>query len=583
MPNDDIHRDSCRLFPGTYGRTARLWLLTAILIPLGALSQPQVTGQVIPPDREGPTDAVAANDREAQREDAEISVQDFEEAVQAAFDGDREQAATLADQIPSSLQRNTAYREIARALESIRNNDRPNKKPSSAPGGGTQADFGPLINLITSTLSPDTWDANGGRGAVVPFPAGVLIDSQGVLQRTKIADASSREKRSPDLGRSSTTAKRLRMVSLPRLERTVLRQLLAGQPIPDIALKLAGLQRITHIVVDPIHNDLILAGPYDESDPALRLDDLLVLYHNARLANGRFGCSIEPRRENLARTQRFLKTSNRSPLPVGGYERWQDQLRQTMGRQDIVVEGVAHSTRVARVIVAADYHMKLIGMGIEPGGPNVPSYLESFERNAADDNAQPMDVLRWWFTLDYDAILFDPKRSTFCIEGDGVRVLSESELLDERGERLHTGHSSPENAAFAKSFSDNYMFLCEEYSIYRQFLAICDLAMACGIIEQEKLAEKCNWSPQWWETPMLEGLVPRASSPREVDTVVSYRKLGRTRFVTGVSGGVSIDTAYEWTSKQQPLDIQKADGIVSKSKSLTSYETLQRWYWDEPE
>src|ERR1700690_3748320 len=53
-------------------------------------------------------------------------------------------------------------------------------QPSSKKGqfGGSEADFDPLINLITSTIAPSTWSEMGGPGSVAPFPAGVYIDGQ---------------------------------------------------------------------------------------------------------------------------------------------------------------------------------------------------------------------------------------------------------------------------------------------------------------------------------------------------------------------------------------------------------------------
>ena len=49
--------------------------------------------------------------------------------------------------------------------------------------GGAQADFDALIELITSTVKPTTWDTVGGPGSIAPFPTGVDVDSQGVLRR----------------------------------------------------------------------------------------------------------------------------------------------------------------------------------------------------------------------------------------------------------------------------------------------------------------------------------------------------------------------------------------------------------------
>ena len=55
-----------------------------------------------------------------------------------------------------------------------------------------------------------------------------------------------------------------------------------------------------------------------------------------------------------------------------------------------------------RVLVDADYHMKLIGMGLEPGVPGVTSYLDSIDASDIPDN---MDVLRWWFTMKKNSLV----------------------------------------------------------------------------------------------------------------------------------------------------------------------------------
>jgi len=42
-------------------------------------------------------------------------------------------------------------------------------------GGGTQADFDSLIELITSTVQPQTWTDMGGPGSIAPFPTNLSI------------------------------------------------------------------------------------------------------------------------------------------------------------------------------------------------------------------------------------------------------------------------------------------------------------------------------------------------------------------------------------------------------------------------
>jgi hypothetical protein len=56
-------------------------------------------------------------------------------------------------------------------------------------GGSKRPNFGPLMNLITSTVQPDTWDDNDGPGSIQPFPAtGSLVFSQKQDVHVAVAD-----------------------------------------------------------------------------------------------------------------------------------------------------------------------------------------------------------------------------------------------------------------------------------------------------------------------------------------------------------------------------------------------------------
>jgi len=51
----------------------------------------------------------------------------------------------------------------------------------SGEGGGSFADFQSLIDLIQTTVVPDTWEALGGPSTMAPYPQGVFVDSSGTL------------------------------------------------------------------------------------------------------------------------------------------------------------------------------------------------------------------------------------------------------------------------------------------------------------------------------------------------------------------------------------------------------------------
>src|SRR5262249_38049989 len=149
-------------------------------------------------------------------------------------------------------------------------------------------------------------------------------------------------------------ASSLRKVSLTRLEKSVQLALASGmQPTTDM-LHMAGLEKIKYVIVYPETGDLVLAGPAsgwhpdvegrDVSDatgrPVLQLDDFVVLYrYLSSTPQGTFGCSIDPTQQGLARTKQYAEETSHSPIKPEQRSAWLKQLRDSMGRQNISVEG----------------------------------------------------------------------------------------------------------------------------------------------------------------------------------------------------------------------------------------------------
>jgi general secretion pathway protein D len=67
-------------------------------------------------------------------------------------------------------------------------------------GGGTQADFDSLIELITSTVKPTTWDTVGGPGSIAPFETNLsIVVSQTQDVHEEIVDLLEQLRRMQDL------------------------------------------------------------------------------------------------------------------------------------------------------------------------------------------------------------------------------------------------------------------------------------------------------------------------------------------------------------------------------------------------
>jgi hypothetical protein len=390
--------------------------------------------------------------------------------------------------------------------------------------------------------------------------------------------------------RQAALSSELRYVSLPRLEREIARRQAAKERLNPAMLALAGLQRVRYVFVYPESGDVVLAGPagdwhvdgegrivsVDTGEPVVRLDDLLVLLRRgAQGADSFLGCSINPRQEALAKTQAFLASTSGRPLEPSERQRWLGDLRDSVGAQDIEVFGIDPASRVAAVLVAADYHMKLIGMGLEDGVEGVASYLDTVRlENGA---VPPMTVLRWWFTLNYDAIRSSPKRDAFELVGQGVRVLSENEMLAEQGQRVHTGQSEPLNRQFAEAFTNHFALLAEKYPVYAELRNVFDLAIAVALIEREDLAKQAGWQPaQFADGEKLR--LPAGPVPRQVETVINHRVINRRHIVAGVSGGVMV----------APVDVlgEKATTTPAlvEARQATPTQLADRvWWWDAAE
>jgi hypothetical protein len=297
--------------------------------------------------------------------------------------------------------------------------------------------------------------------------------------------------------------------------------------------------------------------------------------HSGR--DARFGCMITPRKEALAHVQAFAQQSGKRAIRSEERPHWLDQLRAQLGKQDIEVYGLDPRTRAARVLVEADYRMKLVGMGLEPGVPGVQSYLASVKL-AAGQAPPPMGVLRWWFTLNYDAVSAAADRQAFALRGQGVKVQSENERLSAEGERIHTGQSEELNLLFAHSFTEHFQALCDKYPIYAELRNIFDLALVCALMHEEGLAEKAGWHMTCFGNPQAYA-VQMGEPPKEVETVMNHRVINGVHILVGISGGVRVDPAR--LVSRQAIEVN-SDGTLAKQRNnaVTKKPSRDRWWWD---
>lgn len=487
-------------------------------------------------------------------------------------------------------------------------------------GGSASADFDSLIDLIISTVDHDSWQENGtGEGQIMPFGVnGVYVDADAALgvndrpaggelaevrvRGAKIAarpTVNGRESAAPtDARRDARAASPLRYVSLPRLEAAIALQQQRRALLDPAMLVLAGLERISYILVYPDTGDLVIAGPAGSWQPGpagsivaestgrplVRLDDLAALWRRQRGEHSKpFGCSIIPREAALARTQQFLSDSAAEPIEPSKRRQWLEQLRGTLGMQDVAYYHVNPATRVARILLAADYHMKLVGMGLADGVPGVKSYLATVR--LGPDGAPPaMSVLRWWFSMPKVEVEATAARDAFALPARCVEVLSENEMLAARGQRVHTGASEELNSQFAASFTEHFDELAQKYPVYDEMARLFELSLVLTVIEREGLVERVGWTPSLLVDEKRLRL-PAAAPLTAVETVINHRVIGGRHIIAGVSGGVSIDGGASLSVV--PAASASAGQLAAAAKPPAPFVTEDEgdarqiiWWWD---
>ncbi len=461
---------------------------------------------------------------------------------------------------------------------------------------GSGADFDSLIELIeTQTGALDSWESQGGFGTITEFETGVRVDPTGLLVRLTKTEDKNRLKelglqsRKANLNSDMAQVSNLRMVSLTRLEQAVAQRIAQGLPVVDSMKNLAGIYQIQHVFVYPETGEIVIAGPAsgwefnqrgmavssNNGVPTLQLDDLVtVLRTFSPEGEGIFGCSINPRQEGMRNLKAFVeKSQNNGPISSRSVRGWARQLQRKLGLQDVQIYGVPATSRVARVLVEADYRMKLIGIGKLDGGSEIPDYFKLMTAAQVSD-VSSLDALRWWMSVECASVLKSNDANAFEIRGTSVLCQSENQFINNQGERIQTGTSEATNRKFASNFTEHYQQLAKQDIIFADMQNIFDLAMVAALINKERLAENVNWDlgsfamnaeyhPSMYEAPLT------------VDSVVNHKVFNGKNIVVQVAGGVRVD-ANSLLAKMQSAP--RLEGVAKTAKA----PNLQagRWWWD---
>ncbi len=420
--------------------------------------------------------------------------------------------------------------------------------------------------------------------------AGIDVDATGVL-RVKQFDprlaqqrlAAAKAKGDADLMRTSE----LRKVSLNRLEAAIGKQLATGE-LTDEVKGLAGLTAVQYVFYYPESKDIVIAGPAegffaDPTDrlvgmqtgkPVVLLEDLVTAlraYAPGQKPTSVISVSIDPTQEGLQRMNQFL-TSVRGRVRPADAQRLANGLKQNLGLQTVTFKGIPNATHFARVLVEADYRMKLVGIGLEELPIKVKSYVARANPRSVAANAME----RWYFQPNYDGIAVSDDGLAMKIKERGVQLVGANERVARGGQREVSGKVNKASQAFCRDFTDKFPEIAKRVRIYGELRQLIDVAIAAAYIQQQDFYGQADWQ---METLMDESQlsVETYTVPENVETAVNAIWRGST-LMTPLGGGVHM-RPQRALSKEHVVTDDGANNLVKQSAGPSNLAEGQ-WWWD---
>ena len=227
--------------------------------------------------------------------------------------------------------------------------------------------------------------------------------------------------------------------------------------------RLRGMTRLDGFVVDPAGRDLVLWGKRVPGEPALELDDFVIAL---RAALGRYTIERDGRRIRVspgisldADGAVFRSLRKVEVATPEGRRRYREMCSAPM---IVRVDGMPRHTRVAKVLVDADFRMKLVGMGDVrlPIRDPFPSDFEARARAAryvrsAGLSTRPVYAPgRMWFEPARFTYQTSPGGETLFLDRAQVRLSERTQRVTAAGELVDGGPSDAFAVNFACAWTD---------------------------------------------------------------------------------------------------------------------------------
>ena len=221
-------------------------------------------------------------------------------------------------------------------------------------------------------------------------------------------------------------------------------------------------------------------------------------------------------------------------------------------------------SRMAQILVAADYRMKRMAMGFERAAVDgIPSVLEMAQERGKSFKQDP----RFWLECSYDSVKRSEDGLTWQISGPGAKALTETSTA--RGKSK--GH--PIARQWAANMTRQFAELADADPVFAELQNVMDMAVVAAIVRKHHLLDTAGL-----KIPTIMGdnekiALPKWSVPKTVSTQCSFVRVRNTWMVTA-SGGVQVDS---WGVLE---NVEIDNAIASVISRVSSVDSKNKAWWN---
>lgn len=256
-------------------------------------------------------------------------------------------------------------------------------------------------------------------------------------------------------------------ISLSHYVDDLYKRISSGETAPSGIDTLFGMSWIDGYIIDSKNKDIILVGEQKKGRPVYHSEDIFVNYQNVFGSAQPPYCSLDPGPENILQLNKYLAMKTND---VGEKIR---NCRDAVGGQKVVIGGVPINSRMAKIMIYADYDMKKISQGLMKA-PNISSTIDLSIADSTNTSSTNASLSRFWLHIKEDE---DNKIYPNYSENEGivfinecpVVVLTEKQKIDTSG-NLTDNDSEKDKIAnsFAAEMSTHYSALASKNVLFAE-------------------------------------------------------------------------------------------------------------------